>query len=268
MKTKFLIWSFAAMLLSGLSFTSCSKDDPTTDDKEQNDGDNNDENKDDNNDSTDDDDNNSSGTITLDVNGSSYYVFFLGEKQFEALGNKVVADFRPNGDEKNLYIWGDTYTPGTCTGSNVFGDEESWTSLVVAGSQDWTGAGISIPITLSTELAKLKKIHNEYQDYVLHVVLKTSQSSWAVSLGLVYGDDNYREVVIGNTSINEIAPYKDITHDGEWNLVTIPLSKFYETGFTYDKENVTSSNVFRFSSGAVAGTTLDIDACFIYKPGK
>lgn len=274
MKTKFLIWSFAAMLLSGMSFTSCSNDDPTDSGTEQN-GENGEDTDDENaNDENKDDDNNdeTSAGITLDTTGSDYYVFLLGDSQFESLGDKVVADFRPEGDgtddtQKNLYIWGNTYTPGTCTGPNAFGDVEGWTSLV-AGSIGWTGAGISIPTTFSSTLAKLKDINDEYEDYVLHVVLKTSQSSWAVSLGLDYGDANSGVVVIGNTSIDNIAPYKDITHDGEWNLVTIPLSKFYETGFTYSKENVTSSNVFHFLSGAVAGTTLDIDACFIYKPAK
>lgn len=276
MKTKFLIWSFAAILLSGMSFASCSKDDATDPETEQN-GENgedtddenaNDENKDDDN--TDNDE--TSTGITLDTTGSDYYVFLLGDSQFESLGDKVVADLRPEGDgtddtQKNLYIWENTYTPGTCTGPNAFGEVETWTSLVV-GSVGWSGAGITIPEAYSEALAKMKSIDSSYDDYVLNVVLKTSQASWGVALRLDYGDSNYASVVVGNTAIENINPYVDITHDGEWNQITIPISKFYESSFTYNKENITKSNVFSFVSGAVAGTTLDIDACFIYKPAK
>lgn len=261
------------MLLSGLSFTGCSKDDSTDSETEQNE-ENSDNANDENVDDEESDD--TSVGITLDVTGSDYYVFLLGDSYVEELGDKVVADFRPDGDgtddtQKNLYIWDETYTSGICTGPNAFGEVETWTSLVVStvgSSKNWSGAGIAVPSEYSEALQTLKSIDADYDDYVLNVVLKTSQSSWGVELGLAYGENSSGSVVIGNTAIGDISPYQDITHDGEWNQITIPISKFYENGLSYNVDNVTSSNVFTFLSGSVAGRTLDIDACFIYKPAK
>jgi hypothetical protein len=56
----------------------------------------------------------------------------------------------------------------------------------------------------------------------------------------------------------------NFTRDGEWHEIEIPMKTLTDMGLnfsTLDKDN----NLLGFLSGGVTGTTLDLDAVFIYK---
>lgn len=269
MKTKFLIWSFAAMLLSGMSFTSCSKDEV----KEESELVDTDDNSDD--ETTDDSDNNTTddsddelvigSTDGLDTTGSDYYVFIMGDGQLNALGDKVAGDLRPDDITKFMYVW-NGYNEGSCTGPNPFGEVNPWFSLVVTGQGGWSGVGLAIPLDNEARLS-MSGIHNDVEDYYLHLYMKTQQDTWGTVITLYYGETK-SAVVIGNQTMETQEPYIDIDHNGEWTKVEIPISEFYkeEHGtLSYESSEGEEVNLISFLSGATAGTTLDVDACFIYK---
>lgn len=297
MKTKLFIFSFLAMFLFGMSVVSCSNDDPTDssgliidDDDDDNSNDNNnddgDGNEDDNNNNNDGDDNGDGNgdsddddaigsTEGLDMTGSDYHIFIMSNGQFNALGDKVVADFRGQDLEdpastQFMYLW-NGYDEGVCTGPNPFGEVKDWFSVVVQQGVTWSGGGLAIPVDKPERLA-MTKIDECPEKYYLHMYLKTSQPDWAVVVTLYYGHKNHSSaLLIGNQTIDKLQPYMDIEHNGEWQKVEIPISEFYANGeLTYKAEDDLKKevNLISFLSGGVAGRTLDIDACFIYKKAE
>jgi len=86
----------------------------------------------------------------------------------------------------------------------------------------------------------------------------------------VFGLDGQSNVrfAVGPTAFNDygvlIQPLADFPRDGEWQKIEIPLSTLRSNGLLYSRD-MGSRNVFWFLGGGVAGTTLEIDAVFLYK---
>ena len=219
--------------------------------------------------------------LPASLSGSGYYVISLGTDEYNLISDKVVLDLMPydiGGDATNpgigLFVWEGTYSGGTPVGTNFYGYTSGGVSLV-AGNAGWTGAAYNITqnaIADRADLAKITDIQKEIDKYYLHFAYKTEQRGVAQLITLNWNGASY-VFAVGEGSTdqynaqgqfvkthNAIAPTSGAFVLGDWNEYEIPLA---QTGLDYS--TLVSDNYFQFSSGATAGTTIDLDAIFFYK---
>jgi len=200
--------------------------------------------------------------FAVSLTGTEYFPIILDGVTATALGTKIKADFRPDEINKFLYIWDNTFISGTPTGPNCFGQVEPWTSLVV-GTSGWSGAGFFCRDAAS--LNQLVPVTANPANYFLHIGIKSRSNAV-----FVFGLDGQSGVkfAIGSAPFNDngniIQPLADFPRDGEWQKIEIPMSTLKNNGLLYST-GMTDKNVLWFLAGGVAGTTLDLDAVFIYK---
>lgn len=200
--------------------------------------------------------------FTHSLQGSNYYPIILDSVSAKAIQGKIVADLRPDEATKFLYIWDGTFNAGTCTGPNAYGEVENWTSLIV-GTKNWSGAGFNVQDLAL--LDKLVPLSTNPAGYYLHMVLRSrAQTIYQFALD---GQSNAK-FAIGAAGFNDngnIAPaIADFTRDGEWHEIEIPMTTLKEMGLLYST-GMPAKNVLWFLAGGVSGSTLDMDAVFIYK---
>lgn len=253
----------AGLLLAAVTFASCEK--TSSDDGSQI--------KDDGSSSTD------GTTLHESLKGSNYYVLFLDDDSYASIEDKVVADFRPAvADEQtivNIDVWSGTYTAGTNSGLNFYGSVSGWVSFVV-GSAGWSGGAWALYNGTADVpgVDKVAAIADDIDSYYLHFAYKTSQSgkshlgymTWpsADTAGskFAFGDPSVPYVDNGE-SFTPVLPVSGEFKVGEWNEYEIPLK---DMGLDFSAEPLKAAiNLFAFLSGGVSGTTLDVDAVFIYK---
>ncbi len=204
------------------------------------------------------------GELAESLKGSNYTIIQLDETSFSAIEDKVINDLRPDDTNKFLYIWDGTFTGGTPTGLNAYGQSEGWPSFIVGGS-GWSGAGYAINPTYGQ--IDMTDMYNNPDDYVFHIALKSSQAS--SSFLFIFADGTAEaKICIGSAAYEDggvtYEAYADFTRDGEWHEIEIPASKFRELGVFYNQA-FSDVNILAFLAGGVQGTTLDYDACFFYK---
>lgn len=265
MKKSFMML-FAGALLAGFTFTSCEKD---------NGGNGSDAIIDDNG------GDNGGGTSNLhaSLQGSNYYVLFLDDDSFASIQDKVVADFRPSVVDGvtyiNIDVWSGTYTAGTNSGLGFYGGATGWVSFVV-GTVGWSGGAWDLYNGTADvpDVDKVPAIAEDLDSYYLHFAYKTNQASSSHLLQMCWPSADYggSKFAIGNApyvdagvTYNPIAP---VNNDGtftvgEWNEYEVPLK---DMGLDFSQEPMKAAiNLFVFLSGGTTGTTLDLDAIFIYK---
>lgn len=199
------------------------------------------------------------------LSGSNYYPIIMDGVSFAKIQDKVVADLRPDDETKFLYIWEETYSAGTSTGPNFYREVEGWVSLVV-GSVGWSGAGFSIADLAA--LNSLAPVTNNPDGYYLHMGIKSKDNTVHV-----FGIDGFGEskasFAIGASAFDDngtmIHPLADFPRDGEWHEIEIPMSTLKTNGLLFSANNTEPKNILWFLSGGVEGTTLELDAVFIYK---
>ncbi len=197
------------------------------------------------------------------LQGSDYYLISLDYITYDVIADRVVADLRVDDSNVCLYIWDDTYTAGTCSGVNAYGQTESWTSLSVT-SVGWSGLGVCAGVTGDyTGIDALSAVTDSPEEYYLHIAIK---SSVAVSHCIKMEDTGSGVCVIGNNGpIDDRNPDYELTTDGEWQHFDIPMTHFTAQGFEFNSTHSAATNAFIILSGGVAGTPLDYDAVFFYK---
>ena len=196
------------------------------------------------------------------LTGTEYYIISLDGVTATKLGTKIKADLRPDDAIKFLYIWENTFTAGTPSGPNCFGEVENWVSLFV-GTIGWSGAGFNVKDAAA--LDKLAAITANPDKYYLHIGIK-SKSAATFVIGLD-GQSNVK-FAVGPTSFNDngtiILPLADFPRDGEWQKIEIPMSTLKTKGLLYST-GMTDKNVLSFLAGGVTGTEINLDGVFIYK---
>lgn len=203
-----------------------------------------------------------STNFTASLTGTEYYPIILDGTTAKALGTKIKADFRPDEATKFLYIWENTFIASPTTGPNFYGEVELWTGLSV-GTVGWSGAGFNCKD--GALLDKLVPITANTDKYYLHIGIK-SKSAGSFVIGMD-GQSNVK-FAIGPNPFNDngtiIQPLADFDRDGEWHEIEIPMSTLKTKGLLYSAGAV-DKNVVWFLAGGVAGTTINLDAMFIYK---
>lgn len=203
--------------------------------------------------------------------GSDYYLMVLDGVTYEKIKSKVAKDFRPNDVEKWLYVWENTYAAGTASGPNFYGEVEGWTCMTVT-NVGWSGCGFFVGSSVGADGAivgpgpDLTAI-KAGEGWVLHLGMKSQDN--ATHTIVMYGGGAEAKIAIGSApGDGGIAPYCDFKRNGEWQEIEIPMDKFFEQGLLYREVSAKGENVLAVLSGAVQGTMLNLDACFIYKPAK
>lgn len=197
------------------------------------------------------------------LKGSAYVPVSLDAQSTAAIQSKIKASYQVDDTNVFLYVWENTYTAGTASGLNFYGEAESWTSLVV-GQVGWSGAGwfVGNPATIpafvdsASDLANWK-FHLAYKGAAnaAHIVILTwNGNTYKFAIGQGSLEDN-------GTKFDAIAPVGGTFKAGVWNEYEIALT---DTGLNYTQA-AKADNLVSILSGGVPGTTLDVDAIFFYK---
>lgn len=210
------------------------------------------------------DDNETPGADHASLQGSEYYIFQLDETNAQKIASKIVADFRPDNNIKNLFIWDETYIAGTTQGLNFYGEPEAWVSLDVL-SVGWSGFAYNVE---DLELLnKLSAIMANPENYYFHIAIKSTDN--ASHLLFLDGTAGSGKICVGETAFVDkgvtYQPVAGLTRDGSWNEIEVCMADLVAQGLSYGNSNTAALNVFGALSGGVAGTNLQFDAAFIYK---
>jgi len=201
--------------------------------------------------------------LPASLKGSNYHIIQIDETSYGYIQNKVVNDFRPDDNFKNLWVWEATFLGGTPSGLNFYGMTEGWVSLVVS-NVGWSGAGYNVAAGFGD--INMTDLYANPNDYVFHIALKSAQPSSSY-LFIFTDKTSEAKVCIGSAAIEGIEPYMDFTRDNEWHSIEIPVSYLNTLGLFYNAA-FSDVNILAFLAGGVQGTTLDMDAVFFYKKAE
>ena len=205
-------------------------------------------------------------SLPASLKGSEYYLIQLDETTAAKLQGRIKADLRVDDNSSFLYVWDQTYVAGEASGMNFYGEAEGWPSLQVS-TIGWSGMGVNVQAGKFDQLNAMAAIMANPAEYVLHIAMKSTDN--ATHLLELDGTTGKGKVAIGQTDFNDngqITPvFTDFTRNGSWGEIEIPMTTFTQQGLVYGSNNANALNVLVFLSGGVSGTSLQYDACFIYK---
>ena len=194
--------------------------------------------------------------------GSSYHLIFLDDVSSTKIPVANIAhDFRVDDTNNFLYVWSSTYTALTPAGPNWNGEVADYLTFSV-NSVGWSGLGFSGPVD--------KDMTSVTSDYTLHFAMKGSNAASHI-IGMDGPGGLSARICIGATAFVDGAityqPYANFTRDNKWHLIEVPMSAFFNLGLRYPSAVPANANVLYLLSGGVSGTTLNMDAIFVYKKG-
>jgi hypothetical protein len=192
--------------------------------------------------------------------GSNYYLIFLDDVSAAKIpAANIKKDFRVDDTNNFLYVWNATYTALTPSGPNWNGEVTDFLTFSV-NSVGWSGLGFSGPVA--------KDMTGVTSDYTLHIAMKASNTASHI-IGMDGPGGLSARICIGATAFVDGAstyqPYTNFTRDNKWHLVEIPMSAFFNLGLRYPEAVPASANVLYLLSGGVSGTTVAMDAIYVYK---
>jgi hypothetical protein len=198
------------------------------------------------------------------LNGTNYYPIQIDDLSYAIIEDRINLDLRPDDIpySKKFYVWDWTFVNGTKTGLNSYGMSQGWQCLKVNTGVTWSGGGYNTDATYG--YVDMTDLYVNPEGYVFHMALKSSQES--TTYKFIFTDMvTEASVVIGSDSFGDQEPYMDFERDGKWHEIEVPLSYLTAQGITYEKPYA-FGNVLAFLAGGTAGTTIDLDAAFFYKP--
>ena len=212
---------------------------------------------------------NTGGDVHATLKGSNYYLIVFDGTTYETIKDKVVADYRPDSNGKNLWVWDGTYEGGEASGLSFYGTTEGWVCLRVT-SVGWSGAGWQVNNIegQAPDWLKMKDLATDTDKYYLHVAYKGAKGD-AHILGFGYAGTEYKFAVGEGTMEDAGKTYSAINpvNNGgkfdsrEWNEYEVKLS---DMGIDFS-EDCTDANVFWCLSGGITGKEINLDAVFVYK---
>ena len=198
------------------------------------------------------------------VKGSKVWPVIMDQLTFEGCGSKIAGDIRVDDVDNHLYIWpdGSTYAAGDGVGKNAMGNDEGYVALTcTSAALGWSGLGFCIEKAES--VAALEALRQEIlanpDQYFFHLALKSTDKA---SHKFYVFNDGVNGFSIGTAEIDGGAIFADITRDGKWHEIDVPMSKF-TSGL--QKPVAAGDNVFCALSGNQPGAQLNMDAVYFYK---
>ena len=196
------------------------------------------------------------------VKGTQIWPIVLDGQTLEANQSKVVALFSPDDVTRFLYYWEQTYTTGTPTGLNFYGNNEGYQALVVGGA-GWAGCGWCL-VEAGTDWEAAEALRAAIvanpDDYFLHLAMKSTDNG---SHCFYFLGNEGTKFVIGSTVQYEGPIYGNFERDGAWHEFDIPMSAYASA---LSSAPVTAGvNVFVGLSEGTAGIQLNLDAVYFYK---
>lgn len=213
------------------------------------------------------DDNGGKTETVSSLSGSDYAVVVLDETSLGKISSKVAVNLGPDNSNSFLYVWSETYTGGTCSGVNFYGEAAEWTSLVVT-SVGWSGCGFFIKSEPAGLADWRTRVAADPSSYYLHFALKPGKATDIHRVQVVWGSTQYAAGLGGDYNDNgtisaELKPLSGTYTPGEWNEYEISVA---EMGINFNQAlKDDGDNYLTFLSGSVEGTQLDLDAVFFYK---
>lgn len=181
----------------------------------------------------------------------------------DANASKIVADFRPNDVEKNLWVWDGSYTGGQATGMNFFGNTDGYLSLITA-TPNYGGAGFNLAdgcefLTAATALRK--EIIANPDKFALHLAIKSTDTQ-NVSYYVMSCEGTYFTIGSAATSYspNVIGDY---ARDGQWHEFNIELSAY--AAALAEVADGKEGNIFCMLAAGPQGSVLNLDAVYFYE---
>ena len=171
---------------------------------------------------------------------------------YEAGAN--VTDYNVNNENRNLYIWDNTYVAASRDGkTNSFGWDEGYNMFTVA-SAGWSGLGFNIK---GEDLSMID------DDYWLHFAMKGDDQEQHTSHQITISGANF---IVGNSD-GKLASIGDFKRDGKWYYFDIPVRALRQFSDPLLKAPASSfdDNIVAFMSGGVTDAELSFDNIFFYK---
>ena len=197
------------------------------------------------------------------LKGSQVWPIILDGTTYEANAEKIVASFQPNDVDQFLYVWDQTYTGGSTSGLNFYGNSDGYTALVV-GSAGWAGCGFCLTEAGNGwEAAKALKeaIVASPDDYFLHLAIKSTDNYSHCFYFM--GAENGTKFVLGKNAVYDGPIYADFTRDGSWAEFDIPMSAYASA--LANQAVAAGVNVLCILTEGVQGAQLNLDAVYFYK---
>jgi hypothetical protein len=194
--------------------------------------------------------------------GTNYHLISLDAVTSENIpAGAIKKDFRVDDINNFLYVWSGTYNALVPAGPNWNGEIGEFISLQV-GSVGWSGFGFSGPAA--------KDMTAVTADYTLHLAMRAPSTSTASHCIKMEGPGGLAGfAAIGSANFvdgsNIYKPYTNFVRDNNWHLIEIPMSYFFNQGLRYPEAVPAFGNVFALLSGGVAGTSIALDAIYVYK---
>ncbi|MFT3740170.1 MAG: T9SS type A sorting domain-containing protein [Breznakibacter sp.] len=192
--------------------------------------------------------------------GSNYHLIYLDEFTAAKIpAGQIVTDLRIDDTQKFLYIWDNTYNALTSTGPNWNGEVGEYMSFSV-GNAGWSGMGFCAVAPLTLDLSSITS------DYTFHIAMKSTSTNSHLLI-LAGGNGLEGKACIGSQNFEDAGksyvPVTNFTRDGQWHVVEIPMSTFFNGGLRYPEPF--NGNYLVVLSGGQSGTRIDMDAIYIYK---
>ena len=190
-----------------------------------------------------------------------YYLIFLdGNTRQANLSEKQIVDCGPNGTNRQLYPWADTFTFPAATDENSFGVGSDYMNCRV-GTAGWSGLGYFVGA--SDRPLNLSGIND---DFTLHFAVKTTYTGM-LEFELVDAMGNGGWVVLGEGD-GTFEGHKilgNFPRDGQWHNIDVPIKLLAnEWAVNFSTATNFTGNLFCFLAGGVADTEVGVDAVFIY----
>ena len=207
------------------------------------------------------------GNPTFDISANKDYVLvYLGAQEAAQMGDKILADYRPNGTTNFLWIWSGTYADAMASqpdSINSFGLNEGYVAQSVTGAGGWSGLGFASE-NQGKDLSMLD------ETFYLHLAMKANDEQAHASHAVGVGDAHFTmgaTPFVDNGTVFGILG--DYYRDGKWYNFDIPYTEIMaRANPVFDNPSNYMGNVISFLSGGVAGTKLNFDAIFFYRKGS
>ena len=206
------------------------------------------------------------GNPTFDIDANKDYVLvYLGANEAAQMGDKILADYRPNDVNNFLWIWSGTYADAMASqpdSINSFGFNEGYNAQKVTGAGGWSGLGFASE-NQGKDLSMLD------ETFYLHLAMKASDEQAHASHAVGVGNAHFTLGAAPFTDNGNIyGILGDFYRDGKWYNFDIPYTEIMaRANPVFDNPSNYMGNVISFLSGGVAGTELNFDAIFFYRKG-